>query len=228
MSYAAMQLEQNGWQKSEDAPIVLLPVPSFDPGGNLKGGGCLNDLDKECTVIGGNLTPQITKKHKHLDLLKHPLYLSENALITAHCAICIAMENLPITLCNCPALVVGWGRIGKCLARLLRLLGAEVTIAARSESDRALTEALGYAVMDITDEASDLSKFRVIFNTVPAMVLPEDRAVCCREDCLKIDLASKPGIGGKDVIWARGLPNLDAPESSGMLIAKIIRKEFEE
>jgi hypothetical protein len=28
-------------------------------------------------------------------------------------------------------------------------------------------------------------------------------------------------------MWARGLPNLDAPESSGKLIAKIIRKEIE-
>lgn len=227
LTYASKELESNGWIKSDTAPVVILPVPSFDPGGNLKGGGCLEDLGKDCIIIGGNLTPDIARKHRHIDLLKNPLYLSENALITAHCALCIAMENLSVTLSDCSALVIGWGRIGKHLARLLRLLGAQVTIAARSESDRALTEALGYAVMDTADETADLSKFRVIFNTVPAMVLPEERMVLCRKDCLKIDLASKRGIGGSDVIWARGLPSLDAPESSGKLIAKIIRKEFE-
>ena len=35
-----------------------------------------------------------------------------------------------------------------------------------------------------------------------------------------MDLASVRGISGDRVIWARGLPNQDAPEESGMLIAK--------
>jgi hypothetical protein len=51
----------------------------------------------------------------------------------------------------------------------------------------------------------------------------------CKEDCLKIDLASHRGIEGEDVIWARGLPGKDAPESSGKLIVKtairLIEKE---
>lgn len=227
MEHAAKELQASGWQKQADAQIVVLPVPSFDPGGNLKGGGTLGDLPKDCTVIGGNLRHWVSEKYKRIDLLTDPLYLSENAAITAHCAICIIMENLPIILQDCPILVAGWGRIGKCLVRLLRQLGARITVAARSEADRALTEALGYAAMDISEPCPDLSKYRVIINTIPAMVLPEQKLFSCRDDCLKIDLASVSGIGGSDVIWARGLPNMDAPESSGRLIAKIIRKEFE-
>lgn len=227
LDYATKELKANGWIDQADANIILLPVPSFDPKGNLKGGGTLDDLPAGAVIAGGNLDHTALKNHKCIDLLKKPLYLSENAAITAHCAICMAMKNLPITLQDCPVLVAGWGRIGKCLVRLLRLLGAKITVAARSEADRALTEALGYSSVDINSADLDLSPYRLIFNTIPAMVFPEERLITCQRNCLKIDLASTTGIAAPDVIWARGLPNLDAPESSGKLIAKIIRKEFE-
>ena len=224
LDYATKELKELGWTYQDNAPIVLLPIPSFDPDGQIKGGGSIDDLPQDALIIGGNLAP--IKKRKSIDLLQHPLYLSENAAITAHCAVCIAMENLPVTLQDCPVFVAGWGRIGKCLVRILRSLGANVTVAARSESDRALAEALGYEVADITAGTMNLAKYRVIFNTIPAMVLPEGKLSTCQCNCLKIDLASLPGIAGSDVIWARGLPNLDAPESSGKLIAKILQKEF--
>jgi hypothetical protein len=54
------------------------------------------------------------------------------------------------------------------------------------------------------------------------MILPNSKNVHYRPDCLKIDLASKPGIAGSDVIIARGLPGKMAPESAGHLIAKTI------
>lgn len=229
LEHAAKELIENGWVYQEDAKIVLLPVPTLDQNGNIKGGGSPDSLPGDCILIGGNITGHPAfQKHKYLDLLQNHLYLTENASITAHCSICIAMENLPVTLQDCPILVAGWGRIGKYLARLLRLLGAKITIAARSEADRALTAAFGYRTMDITSDTMELSEYRVIFNTVPAMVFPAEKLTSCRHDCLKIDLASKPGIDGPDVIWARGLPNSDAPESSGKLIAKLVRKELEQ
>lgn len=227
LEYAITELEIAGWKKAEHAPIVLLPIPSFTPNGLIKGGGDLDEISTEQLIVGGNLNHPAIKKYKHIDLLKNPLYLSENAAITAHCALCIIMENLPVTLQDCPILVAGWGRIGKCLVRLLRQLGAKSTVAARSIADRALAEALGYQVMDINETTPDLSSYRVIINTIPAMVFPAEKLQSCKENCLKIDLASTQGFDAPNVIWARGLPNLDVPESSGKLIAKIFRKEFE-
>jgi len=119
-------------------------------------------------------------------------------------------------------LVVGWGRIGKCLAQLLRQLGSIVTVSARKPSDRAILEALGYRT--IRPEDIQPNNFKLIYNTAPTMLLPN-----CVGNALKIDLASQPGISGSDVLWARGLPGKDAPESSGILIANtiidILRKE---
>ena len=224
LEYAVQALKANGWIECAQAKIFILPVPSFESDGSIKGGGTIVEIPKDALVIGGKLSALQKENFQTFDLLEHPLYLSENAAITAYCALQIAMEKLPITLHNCNALVIGWGRIGKCLVRLLRLLGAKVTVAARKEPDRALLEALGYSTTDLAD-SFDPSQFRVIFNTADAPVLPISKQSNCRKDCVKIDLSSAGGIEGNDVIWARGLPNKFAPESSGELMAKVILKE---
>lgn len=196
---------------------LLLGVPSKDF-------SVLDGLPREITVLGGNLPP--LGERKTIDLLKDPIYTAKNAMITAHCAIRVAAEGLPVTWTGTPVLVVGWGRIGKCLAQLLKALGAEVTVAARKPADRAMVLALGYQAIDTAALAPELPRCRVVFNTAPEMVIPDPAP--CRPGCLKIDLASKPGIGGADVIWARGLPGKMAPESSGRLIAETILRLVEE
>ena len=230
LNHAIKQLRQKGGIFSglpyQGVTHLLLDVPSFEVNGTLKGGrdiqDLLNNLSKDITVIGGNLTHPALEDYKTIDLLQDPLYLSENADITAYCAIRLAMENLPITLRGCPTLVIGWGRIGKCLARLLKQLGGAVTVAARKETDRAMLSALGYNTADPRNLESTLSQYRVIFNTAPVMILPEATLSHCREECLKIDLASVQGMDDDTVLWARGLPNRIAPESSGALIARTI------
>ena len=44
----------------------------------------------------------------------------------------------------------------------------------------------------------------------------------CRPGCVKLELASSPGMEGSDIIQARGLPGKMAPESSGKLIARTV------
>lgn len=201
------------------ATHLMLPVPSFGPDGLLRGGGdidvLLPQLSKQICIVGGNLTCPKLANYRVVDLLQDSMYLAENAGITAHCAAKLAMQKLPVTLRGCPVLVIGWGRIGKCLAALLKQMGAVVTVAARKAADRAMLHALDYDTTLI--DGLDTRMYRVIFNTVPVMVLPE-----CPGNALKIDLASVRGIGGSDVLWARGLPGTDAPESSGRLIARTV------
>lgn len=221
LSWAIQQLADYGCSISPyPSPVVthlLLPIPSLDNGDIVRGGGNLHTtlakLPQEITIIGGNL-PELSR-YKIIDLMKDPIYVAENAYITAHCAVRMAMEKLPVPLRGCKVMVIGWGRIGKCLAALLKGLEADVTVAARKESDRAMLNALGYCVSNTVN--INTASYRVIFNTVPVMLLPT-----CTNRCLKIDLASSPGISGDDVIQARGLPGKDAPEASGALIAKTV------
>lgn len=200
---------------SKSVSHLLLPIPSLDPDGTLKGGNSLTqilcDLPEDVHIIGGNL-PHFPK---YTDLLTIPSYVAENAYITAHCAIQMVMNRLPRTLRGCSVLIIGWGRIGKCLAAILKGLDASVTVAARKETDRAILKALGYLTADtaaLKDEG-----YQVILNTVPQLILKSENPLS-----LKIDLASSLGISGDDVIHARGLPDKLAPEASGDLIARTI------
>lgn len=204
---------------------LLLPVPSFEADGSIKGGGDLTEilskLPKTVTVIGGNLHRPELDAYEIVDLLEDPWYLARNANITAHCALELALAKLPVTLEKCPVLIIGWGRIGKCLAKLLQGLGARVTVAARKESRRVMIDALGYQSCAI--EYIRTENFRLIINTVPAMVLPNTTGTG-----LKIDLASTPGMAGRDILQAKGLPALLAPESSGDLIAQVVTQWIKE
>ena len=223
LQFCTCVLKEEGFtvlaEPSMEADTLLLPVPSFTPEGCIIGGGNLRTLltllPKDILVIGGNLDCPELVDYRTVDLLRNADYLALNANITAHCAIKVTLNNMGAILDGCDVLVVGWGRIGKCLAHLLRQMGAHVTVCVRKESDRSMLKALGYRVVDYS--SAELQAYRIIYNTVPSMVFPR-----CPQDVLKIDLASKPGLGGTDVIWARRLPGKDAPESSGALIARSI------
>jgi len=153
LRYAEQYLSDRGYTISSGPSHIvthlLLPVPSFDSGGIIKGGGHIEDalklLSEDITVIGGNI-PLLAQKS--IDLLQDSLYLAENAAITADCAIRIAGNNLPVVFDGCPILVIGWGRIGKCLACKLEALGADVTVAASRDTDRATALSLGCHVRD--------------------------------------------------------------------------------
>ncbi len=227
LRHACRILELRGFdiytKPAPDVTHLLLPIPSFESDGRIKGGGLiehiLQDLPENITVIGGNLSHPALDTYRKTDLLALPDFVAQNAAITAECAINLAATQLPVVFEGLPILVIGWGRIGKCLAVRLKAMGAQVAVAARKASDRAMLRALGYGAEDTEHLSSSLCKYRVIFNTVPAPVLTEKHAAFCSPDCIKLDLASQPGITGLNALQARGLPGRMAPESAGALIA---------
>lgn len=210
----------------EEMTHLLLPVPTFDAEGKIKGGISPEDLVKripENTVIfGGNLKHPVFHRFTCIDLLQDSQYLAENAEITADRAIIRLGSHLPVTLSGCPILVIGWGRIGKCLGQKLKALNADITVAARKETDRAALSSLGYKAADTADLQKGLPGYRAIINTAPFPVVTECDRRSCHPRCVFLDLASSPGIMGDSVLWERGLPGRDAPESSGLLIGKTV------
>jgi dipicolinate synthase subunit A len=153
-----------------------------------------------------------------------------NAVATAEGAIQLAMADTPITICRANALVIGFGRIGKLLAHRLRGLGARVTASARSYADLAWIRAYGYEAANTLALEGTLSRYDMVFNTVPARVLGEALLRELPAGALCMDLASKPGgmdfaaaskLGVK-AIWALSLPGEVAPVSSGAIIRDTI------
>lgn len=219
--YAVLNLHKEGIctidHPAPEITHLLLDVPSFASDGKPRNGTkletILERIPPDVTVVGGNLDHPALSGYKVMDLLKDEYYWAQNAAITADCALRVATPLLKTTFRDTPTLILGWGRIGKCLANLLRGTGAQVIVAARKETDRAMLNALGYEAVDF----SHLPSFcKLVFNTVPGQDFGDF------PNCVKIDLASQKSLTGEDVVWARGLPGTMVPESSGNLIAKTI------
>ena len=153
-----------------------------------------------------------------------------NAVPTAEGALALAMEHSPITLHNASCLVIGYGRIGKLLARKLQALGASVTVAARKAADRALAEACGMQSDETGTYLHDLGQYDFVFNTVPAETLNEAQLRRLPPECMLLELASPPyGIDaeackrfGLFYVLASGLPGQYAPKTAGALYAQSI------
>lgn len=219
ITYAKEHLQQLGipvTSKCEpDVTHVLLPVPSF-PTGDEYLAHILTKLPDGIIISGGNLKSPLLEHCTTVDFLTDPFYLAENAAITAECAAQLAQINLG-DLSGLPILILGWGRIGKCLSQELRSQGYDVTIAARKNTDLAILNALGYKCVPISQVGDSLFRYRLIFNTVPELILPNAHT---HPNCLILELASKPGITGGNIHIARGLPGKMAPQRSGELIAR--------
>lgn len=207
LAFARKHLKQAGLPIREapgpDTAYILLPVPTTDLPENIPDGA---------TLIGGNI-------QEGIDLLQDEDYLDANAAITAQGAIQLAMEALPICLWEAKILILGYGRIGKHLSQLLKGLGCGVTVAARKKKVRTLAEAAGHEALPI--KGLDPSPFRLVFNTVPAKLRLSPEIF--DPTAVKIDLASVKALPGEDVLWARGLPGKEYPESSGALIARRVQ-----
>lgn len=187
-------------------------------------------------IYGGKLSDVVTghlieKKLQFVDYLECEELAVLNAVPTAEGAIQIAMEELATTIYQTNFLIVGYGRISKVLAHRLLALGGNITISARNYKDLAWIEVNGYKAVHTRDIKQVIGKQDVVFNTVPATVLTEEALTLAQDDCLLVDLASKPGgidfatanrLGIK-TIWALSLPGKVAPVSAGKIIYNTIQ-----
>lgn len=202
--YIKEMLEQEG-KIVEDiclASFVILPTPFSKDGINITGTDiscvdCVN-MCKDKTIFSGaipkNIKEEMEKNNiKYYDLMEYDDVAILNAIPTAEGAIKIAIEKTETTLSGSKVLVLGFGRIGKVLCKMLYGIGANVYCEARKESDLALIKALGYNSIDLKKLDDYLSSFDYIFNTIPTMILDRRRLNKVKKDVCIIDLASNPG-----------------------------------
>ena len=193
---------------------------------------------KNKKIITGNITAEISKyiksenQNQIIDLMKCEELTIKNAIPTAEGALQIAMEKSQITIHNSKCLILGFGRIGKILAKMLDSLGANVYCEARKEQDLAWIKAYGYKGVHLKNIDKYLSEFDFIFNTIPYLILDEEKLKMIQKECLIIDLASKPGGVdfesaknlGLQVDWALALPGKVASKTAAKYIYETILK----
>lgn len=153
-----------------------------------------------------------------------------NAIPSAEGAIQMAMEAVPITIHGSKCFVLGFGRTGMTLARMLKGIGAKTYVAARKPADLARIMEMDLVPLTFSELPAVMHKADIIFNTVPAMVLNADLLKLASQDVYINDLASAPGgtdfaaaaeLGIKAVL-APGLPGIVAPKTAGMILARVI------
>lgn len=227
----------------ENAEIVIGPIPLSSNNIQIntpfsKKNITLEELAKKIKnkkFIAGNIKKKFYEYNKNngseiIDLLEKEELTILNTISTAEGAIQIAMEETIKTLHSSNILILGFGRVGKTLANMLKGIGANVYCEARKNEDLAWIKTYGYEPIALDNLNENLNKFDIIMNTIPTLILKEKEINCLKKDCLLIDLASSPG--GIDIkaakenkiktIWALALPGKVAPLTSAEFIRDTI------
>ena len=154
----------------------------------------------------------------------------ENAVPTAEAAVQLAMQSLNVIVRGSCFAVIGYGRCGSELARLLKAMGGNVCAVARSGRDRAKMRNDGVTPLDFQSLAEAVNGSDITFNTVPFNVFDCDTLKRLSEGRIIIELASAPGgvdrecaaLYGVKVIHAPSLPGKYAPKTAAEIIARAL------
>jgi len=152
-----------------------------------------------------------------------------NSIPSAEGAIQMAMEATTITIHGSESFVLGLGRCGWSLARMLQGIGAHVTGVARKPKDLARAVEMGFHAVHLSDLEDEIGRAEIIFNTVPHLILDRVMLEKVARDAVIVDLASIPGgtdfeyasMLGIKALLAPGLPGIVAPRTAGRILAQI-------
>ena len=147
-------------------------------------------------ISGDGLEPYLAQKTdrgwKHLLFSEDEALLRCNAELSAEGALARAMQEPDFAIWQQRALVIGYGRLGRALARKLTALGAWVTVAARRDESRLRARSDGMRSCAMEDMVDIAPSIRLVFNTVPSPVMNEALLHSFPADARLWELASAP------------------------------------
>ncbi|MBU5426036.1 dipicolinate synthase subunit DpsA [Tissierella pigra] len=246
----SLKFSENLYYAIENAKIIIGPLPCSEDNillntplysENIKIDEVFEYMTDEQIFIAGKISDEVLKKAKANNILTIDLFNREemtvlNSIPTAEGAIEIAMKEMDITLHDSKAMILGFGRIGKILAKMLQGIGAKVYVEARNYADLGWIHSYGYNPVHLDKMKDLIGEMDVVFNTIPSMILTEEVLLELNKDALVVDLASKPGgvdfEKAKDLgiktIWALGLPGKTAPTTAAGILKNTIYNIIEE
>lgn len=197
--------------------------------------------NKNKIFLAGKISENVEEKLKEgniksIDLLKREELVVLNTIATAEGTIQLAMENTQRTIHGSNILIMGFGRVGKVLAKMLDGIGAKVSCEARKNSDIAWIKAYGYNPIHLSELDTVLGDYDIIINTIPFQILDESRLKYVKKECTILDLSSTPGgvdrnaarKMGLKLIWALSLPGKVAPMTSAEFIKETLHHILKE
>ena len=225
-------------EAAERCDIAVLPVRPIADGAlyapfskeSIDPAGLLNRIGKKPVFTG---CAGMLRQYPCNDVSDYSVdetFTTRNAVLTAEGAVGILIRDYEGSVSGTEMLITGYGRIGKILCAYLSAMGAVVTAAARDPFDRLIIESRGMKAVDYPE--IDPSRYPVIINTVPALVLDKTAVDNMSGDVFIIDLASAPGgvdhqrAQERDLtcIHALLLPGRTAPLAAGIIIKDTVLK----
>ena len=227
-SYAKELFSEKGYECSlndfsslSGADALVLSVAPTDTEEKLS--SVLSHLNPGATVFTGNA--HTVKKlfcGKTVAYSDSEAFLLRNAYITALCAIRLTFEKVDSLLLGKRALVMGYGRIGKYLSSMLRSLGADVFIYARSRKNREDAVLNGMKPVEISDVPNLC--LDAVYNTVPNIIIDKSASDILYGKALIMELASSPGgfEDGSIAFKASGLPGKMMPRAAAEAVCDLV------
>jgi dipicolinate synthase subunit A len=216
--------------------IVLLPVPTTRDGKTVASTDIpisepFIGADGNTYIFGYGIPKELTSAAVSMgahvfDLSEDEEYLLENAELTAIGCIGYILTGVSRAPCEISVGIVGYGRIGKALARLLLFLGARVSVFSSREDVLRLLGEMGIGARS-TAHPLDLSGIDILINTAPKDMsreflhgVPLGMRI--------IELASGENFKGvSEVERLPGIPEKYYPESAGEVYYSAILKHVE-
>jgi dipicolinate synthase subunit A len=158
------------------------------------------------------------------------LLAMKNAYLTAEGALALVIEHTDRSLKDLRALVLGGGRVGKSMAKLLHDNRCRVYLATIDAAEYAFASIFSDGVYKFSEYPEYLGTFDLIVNTVPELILKGEKLEGIGKECFILDLASKPGgvdfaaaerLGLKTA-HALGLPGKTAPYSAALALKESV------
>jgi dipicolinate synthase subunit A len=155
-----------------------------------------------------------------------------NSIPSAEGALMLAIQHTDITIHSSQCMVLGFGRTGMTLARVLQGLGAKVKVGVRRSEHYARAVEMGFQPFYTKQLSREIGDVDMLFNTVPELIVTAKVISEMKHSAIIIDLASKPGgtdfryaeKRGIHAILAPGLPGIVAPKTAGKILAMCLEQ----
>lgn len=187
----------------------------------------LNYAKKGSVITGGRVNEGLASSV--IDYSKRDDFSYLNSVPTAEGAIEAAMKESKKTIAGSVCMVTGFGKCAESLAHLLKAINAKVHIYARSIKDLSHASSLGFESYHISEIETQISRYDLIFNSVPFGIFNKECTDKINKNSVFIDIASAPGGIDCDVDkeninyhFLPGLPGKYSPYTAAEIIKKVI------
>ena len=205
---------------ASDRSFYLLPIPSARDGVHITGTDEeLSSLTQKCAredvIVGYGIPPECFAAAQArgiyvLDAERDEKFTDENARLTAEGVLARLMSSSDVSVSEMKIAIIGLGRIGGRLCRMLSYLGAKVTaFSSKSEQD-ICADVLPYGKM----QTFDYKSLDILINTAPVPLI--DASLSDALSCVRvIELASGENIP-RAIPYTRlsAVPSAMYPESA--------------